>query len=406
MLIVDIDACTGCRVCEKVCPFGAIIVEPDTKKAKVLDNCTLCGSCVNACSFKALTIERKAVSKEELEQYKGILIWGEWEKKHEQNQIKNVVLELLGKGRELADKLGEELAVILAGYEVEHIVSTLFHYGADKVFLAEHELLEQYSTDGYATVISSIIAANKPSIVLYGATPNGRDLAPRIAARLGLGLTADCTGLDIDDEGQLVQTRPAFGGNIMASIVSPFTRPQMSTVRPNVFKKPKADETKKGELERVEVILKRSTIRTKILEEIVSQEETVNIEEANILVSVGRGIGSKENINLARELAEELNGTLSGSRALVDLGWLPHPRQVGQSGKTVSPNLYIALGISGAVQHLVGMKSSDTIIAINSDPEAPIFKVANLGIVGDILKIIPELIKQLRQYKEEKLREE
>ncbi len=401
MLKVDIDACTGCKVCEKVCPFGAIIVEPDTKKAKVLDNCTLCGTCVNACSFNALSIERKAVSEEELALYKDVFVWGEWEKKDEKIMIKNVALELLGKGRELADKLGESLAILLLGKDVEHLVEELFHHGADKVYLCEHDLLENYSTDGYATVISSVIAAEKPSIVLYGATPNGRDLAPRIAGRLALGLTADCTGLDINEARQLVQTRPAFGGNIMASILSPYTRPQMSSVRPNVFAKPDLDTTRTGTIEKVDVNLRPMSIRTKIVEEIISQDEGINIEEAQMLVSAGRGIGTKENLALVYEMAEELNATVSGSRALVDLGWIPHPQQVGQSGKTVAPTLYFALGISGAIQHLVGMTSSDTVIALNKDPEAPIFKVADFGIVGDIFEVVPEFIKLLKARKSE-----
>ncbi len=396
MLQIDYEACTGCKICERVCPFGAIIVEPETKKARVLDNCTLCGACVNACNFNALSIERKAVSEEELALYKDVFVWSEWEKKGDTLQIKNVALELIAKGRELADKLGETIAVILLGKNVDHLVDELFHHGADKVFLCQHDLLENYSTDGYTTVISSIIAVEKPSIVLYGATPNGRDLAPRIAARLALGLTADCTGLDINPVNQLVQTRPAFGGNIMASIISPYTRPQMSTVRPNVFTKLQPDTTRTGIVEEVEVTLKPISIRTKIVEEIVSQDESINIEDAKILVSAGRGIGSKENLSLISDMSEELNATVSGSRALVDLGWIPHPQQVGQSGKTVAPTLYFALGISGAIQHLVGMSSSDTIVSINNDPDAPIFKVTDFGIVGDIFEIIPEFIKLLK----------
>ena len=399
MLEVDYDACTGCKVCERVCPFGAIVVDPETKKAKVLDNCTLCGTCVNACNFNALSIERKAVSEEELALYKDVFVWGEWERKGDIVEIKNVALELLGKGRELADKLGESLAILLLGKDVKHLVDELFHHGADKVYLCEHDLLENYSTDGYTTVISSVIAAEKPSIVLYGATPNGRDLAPRIAARLALGLTADCTGLDINTARQLVQTRPAFGGNIMASILSPYTRPQMSSVRPNVFSKPQPDTTRSGIIENVEVNLRPMTIRTKIVEEIISQGKGVNIEEAKMLVSAGRGIGTKENLGLVYDMAEELGATVSGSRALVDLGWLPHPQQVGQSGKTVAPTLYFALGISGAIQHLVGMTSSDTVIALNKDPDAPIFKVADFGIVGDIFEVVPEFIKLLKERK-------
>ncbi|MHA1169993.1 MAG: 4Fe-4S binding protein, partial [Candidatus Hodarchaeales archaeon] len=304
MLNVDIETCIGCKICERVCPFAAIIVEPETKKAKVLEGCTLCGTCVGACPVNALSIERKAISEEEIALYKNVFIWGEWEKKEGKKVIKNVALELIGKGKKLAEKLGESLAVVLPGNDVGHLVPELFHHGADKVYLCEHELLEDYSTDGFTSVIASVIASEKPSIVLYGATPNGRDLAPRIAGRLALGLTADCTGLDINESRQLVQTRPAFGGNIMASILSPYTRPQMSSVRPNVFPKPEADVTKTGVLEEVEVTLKPVSIRTKIIEEIVYHEESINIEEANILVSAGRGVGSKDNLQYIEELAE------------------------------------------------------------------------------------------------------
>jgi len=393
MLKVDIEKCIGCGICVKVCPFGAIIVDENIKKAVVLDNCTLCGACVNACPYNALSIERKKVSEEELAKYKGVFIWGEWEKKGNEISLKKVVLELLSKGRELADSLNEELSVILAGHNVQHLVPQLFHYGADKVFLCEHELLENYSTDGYTTVISSIISSNRPSIVLFGATMNGRDLAPRVAARLGVGITADCTQLSINDKKQLVQTRPAFGGNIMASILSPYTRPQMATVRPNVFRPLEPDESRKGVVEEVEVNLSPRTIRTKIVKEEISEGITEKIEEAERIVSIGRGIKSKENIPIAEDFAKLLGATLGSSRSLVDLGWMPHTRQVGQSGKTVAPKLYMALGISGAIQHLVGMNSSDTIVVINTDPDAPIFKVADFGIVGNMFEIIPEFIK-------------
>ncbi|MCE7740992.1 MAG: electron transfer flavoprotein subunit alpha [Candidatus Heimdallarchaeota archaeon] len=403
MLEVDLDLCIGCKICERVCPFGTIVVVPETKKAKVLDGCTLCGTCVNACPENALSIERKAISEEEIAQFKNVFIWGEWERKGGEIKIKNVVLELLGKGKDVANKLGESLAVILPGKDVKHLIPELFHHGADTVYLCEHELLDHYSTDGFTNVIASIISTEKPSVVLYGATPNGRDLAPRIAGRLALGLTADCTGLDINSSRQLVQTRPAFGGNIMASILSPYTRPQMSTVRPGVFPKPKPDTSKTGKTQEVEVNLKPISIRTKIIEEIPSEDEGINIEEANILVSAGRGIGSKENLEMIQEMAKVINGTVSGSRALVDLGWIPHPQQVGQSGKTVAPTLYFALGISGAIQHLVGMTSSDAVVAINKDPNATIFDVADFGIVGDIMEIIPEFIRIVKEEKEKVL---
>lgn len=402
MLIVNEELCIGCKMCEKACPFDAIHVDPNTKKAVVNEKCTLCGACVNVCPTKALTIERRTVSEEELKQYKDVLVWGEWEKKDGKPHIKGVVLELLGKARELAEKLEEKVGVILAGYQVEPLVEELIQHGADKVYLCEHELLETYTTDGYATVISSVISMEKPSIVLYGATPNGRDLAPRIAGRLRVGITADCTGLDINEKRQLVQTRPAFGGNIMASIISPYTRPQMATVRPNVFNKPEPNPNNKGEVIKVEVTLTKQAIRTTIIEDVALEEEIENIEEARILVSAGKGIGKKENLKMIQELAKVMGGTLSGSRALVDQGWLPQPRQVGQSGKTVAPSLYMALGISGAIQHIVGMSSSDTVIAVNKDPEAPIFKVADLGVIGDLNEIVPELIQLIKEYKEKK----
>jgi electron transfer flavoprotein alpha subunit len=271
------------------------------------------------------------------------------------------------------------------------------------VYLYENKILREYSIDGYTTALTSVIIDKKPSIVLYGATIKGRELAPRIAARLNLGLTADCTELSINKEKQLVQTRPAFGGNIMASILTPYTRPQMATVRPNTFSKNKISKPKKRKIEELIIKLEKQSIRTKVIEEFRSKTEIINIEDADILISVGRGIGSVENINLIHELAQELKGTVSSSRALVDLGWTKHPIQVGQSGKTVSPRLYIALGISGAIQHLVGMQTSDIIVAINSDPDAPIFKVADFGIVGDMFEIIPQFLKLFRKSKESSL---
>ena len=398
MLEINEENCTGCKICEKICPFGAIVVDPKDNKAKVLDNCTLCGACVNACRYDAITIKRKKVTKEELKKFSGIMIWGELEEDRNENlQIKNVVFELLGKAQELNETLKETISVVILGAPGKiPPIEILYHYGADDVYLCEHELLENYSTDGFTTAITTLIIREKPSIFLYGATVNGRDLAPRIAARIATGLTADCTAFDIDEEKQLVQTRPAFGGNIMASIISPFTRPQMATARPNNFQKPIKDATRKGNIKKFKVKLEKQTIRTKIVEETVTKVDTIKIEEGDILVSAGRGIGTKENLELVQELAQEIRGIMSSSRALVELGWTSHPIQVGQSGKTVSPKLYIALGISGKIQHLVGMKSSDIIIAINTDPEAPIFKVADFGIVGDIFEIIPQFLKQLR----------
>ncbi|MHA2472703.1 MAG: FAD-binding protein [Promethearchaeota archaeon] len=400
MLQIDENNCTGCKICEKICPYGAIIVEPETNKARVLDNCTLCNSCVNACRFKALSIKRKIIPLEELQNFKGIIIWGEIEKNNGQLQFKKVVYELLGKAMGLNKDLHEKIAVAVLGPPgVSSIIDKLYYFGSDVVFLYEHELLEDFSSDGYTTALTSLIIDKKPSIVLYGATIKGRELAPRIAARLSLGLTADCTGLSINDQKQLVQTRPAFGGNIMASILSPHTRPQMATVRPNTFPMIKLEKPKKGLIEKFNIKLDKQSIRTKVLEEFSTKTELINIEDSDILISIGRGIGAKENIKLIQQLAQELKGTVSSSRALVELGWTEHPIQVGQSGKTVSPRLYLALGISGAIQHLVGMQTSDIIVAINSDPEAPIFKVADLGIVGDLFEIIPQFLKLCRENK-------
>ena len=367
----------------------------------MLDNCTLCGSCINVCRYNALSIKREMIPSEDLNKFKGIIIWGELEDNNSHLEFKKVVYELLKKALELNKELNEPISVVVLGPPgLSGLIDDLFYYGADIVYLCEHELLNEFSNDGYTTVLTSVILDKKPSIVLYGATIKGRELAPRIAARLNLGLTADCTELSINKQRQLVQTRPAFGGNIMASILSPYTRPQMATVRPNTFPKIKLEHSQKVRIEKFKVKLEKQNIRTKIIEEFSSKTELANIEDADILISVGRGIGNKENIKLIKELAQELNGTVSSSRALVELGWTNHPIQVGQSGKTVSPKVYFALGISGAIQHLVGMQTSDIIIAINSDPEAPIFKVADFGIIGDLFEIIPQFLKLCRNNKE------
>jgi electron transfer flavoprotein alpha subunit len=268
-------------------------------------------------------------------------------------------------------------------------------YGADRVVRCRHALLDRYTTDGFTTALAAVVAKEKPAVLLFGATPNGRDLAPRVAARLRFGLTADCTGLDIDGEGQLVQTRPAFGGNIMASIVSPWTRPQAATVRPNVFAAAPASDARPVSIEDFPVTLSKAAIRTKVVEEIATASDGETIDEARVVVAAGRGCGEPSNLDLVRRLARRLGGTMAGSRAIVELGWIPHTRQVGQSGTTVGPDLYVAVGISGAIQHVVGMSSSRKVVAINRDPEAPIFKVADIGVVGDALAILPRLLDEL-----------
>jgi electron transfer flavoprotein alpha subunit len=310
--------------------------------------------------------------------------------------MQRVSLELLGKARELADKRNQEVIAVLVGHNVSGMINELYHCGADQVIISEDEVLDIYMTEPYAKVVSEIIEAHKPEICMFGATAIGRDLAPRVAARIQTGLTADCTSLEIDDDNQnLLMTRPAFGGNIMATIICPDHYPQMSTVRPGVMKLMERDESRTGKLITHESDLSNLSQGFKILEVVKSLKEKKNIEDAKILISAGRGVGSKENMILLEELAISLGGVVSASRAIVDQGWIDRESQVGQTGKTVRPDLYIACGISGAIQHLAGMEESDLIIAINKDASAPIFEVADIGIVGDLKKVIPELTKQL-----------
>jgi len=394
MLKIDHQICNLCGLCQKSCPFGAISAGED--KVAVDERCTLCGACVNVCPQSALSIERRQASPEELARYQGVFVWTECEEREQKSAPRKVVYELLTHGRKLADRLGQPLTAVALGDGRMQGLERLCHQGADRVICCRHDLLGGYTTDGFTTALAAVVAKEKPSVLLFGATPNDRDLAPRVAARLRFGLTADCTGLAIDDQGQLVQTRPAFGGNIMASIISPYTRPQAATVRPNVFAAAAPDPGRPVAIEDFPVNLSKAAIRTKVVERIQMASEGEKIEEARIIVSAGRGCGEPSTLDLVRSLAYRLGGTMAGSRAIVELGWIPHTLQVGQSGTTVGPDLYIAVGISGAVQHIVGMSSSKKIIAINKDPDAPIFKVADLGIVGDAMAILPKLLEAIR----------
>lgn len=315
--------------------------------------------------------------------------------------LQKVSLELLGKAREIADKLDGEVVAVLLGYEVDKLTDTLIHHGADRVILIDNINLKHYTTDAYTKAICEVAKKMNPEIIFIGATYIGRDLGPRVAARLKTGLTADCTGLDVDEETKnLLMTRPAFGGNIMATIECPNHRPQMSTVRPGVFSVPCADYERRGEVERFDVSIKEEDIKVKIEEIVKSMKEKIDITEADIIVSGGRGVGSKEGFTLLKELADTLGGIVAGSRAAVDSGWIEKDRQVGQTGKTVRPKLYIACGISGAIQHLAGMQESEYIVAINKDSDAPIMSVADLAIVGDLYKVVPELIKEIKAYRQ------
>ena len=395
MLKIVHNICNLCGLCQKSCPFGAI--STGAEKVTVDERCTLCGACVSVCPQSALSIARRQASPEELAKSVGVFVWAECEDREKKLIPRKVVYELLTHGRRLAERLGQPLLAVVLGDDRLAGLERLCHQGADRVICCRHKLLGRYSTDGFTTALAAVVAKEKPSVLLFGATPNGRDLAPRVAARLRLGLTADCTGLAIDEQGQLVQTRPAFGGNIMASIITPYTRPQCATVRPNVFSAAEPDERRPFTIQNFPVNLSKAAIRTKVVEELPATEFGEKIEEARILVSAGRGCGDPSNLDLVRRLAQRLGGTMAGSRAIVELGWIPHTLQVGQSGTTVGPDLYIAIGISGAVQHIVGMSSSKKIIAINKDPDAPIFKIADLGVIGDAQAILPKLLDQLKR---------
>ncbi len=389
MLIrIDTEKCTGCRNCINVCPFAAIIIKDE--KAFITEACSLCGACIESCPERAIIDERERDA-EKSKDFKGVWIFAE----QSRGKIASVAFELLGVGKRLAQELNSELCAVLFGPSEE--VEELIKWGADKVYYVNSQDYAALDDELYAKTLVSLIEQYKPEILLAGATAIGRSFIPRVAARLRVGLTADCTGLEIDKEtGNLLQIRPAFGGNIMATIISPTSRPQIATVRPRVMKRGEYIADKRGEIINIPPLSVKK--RVKILDRV---EDTsfckVNLQDAKVIVSGGRGLGSAEGFKMLWELASLLGGTVGASRAAVDEGWIPYSHQVGQTGKTVCPRLYIACGISGAVQHLVGMQSSEIIVAINKDPNAPIFNVATYGIVGDLKVIIPLMIKKLKE---------
>ena len=314
--------------------------------------------------------------------------------------ISPVSFELLGKAHELAQKLDTDVTALLLGHNIESLTDELAAYGADNIIVADDKLLSDYMTESYTDTVAKIIEKYKPEAVLFGATPIGRDLAPRVSARIRTGLTADCTKLDVDTERhQLLMTRPAFGGNLMATIICPEYRPQMATVRPGVMQKLDKDTSRKAKIIEFNPELKKNECYVDLLEVIKKESQKRDITEAKIIVAGGRGMGSAENFAMLYELADLLGGQVAASRACVNAGWVEKDLQVGQTGKTVRPNVYIAVGISGAIQHVAGMEESGLIIAINKDDTAPIFEVADYGYVGDLNKIVPELIKQLKERK-------
>ena len=406
------DKCRGCKLCIKSCPFEAITMEG--KLAVINEKCTACNQCIPACPFDAIikTEDKEVV---DLSAYKHVWVYAE----QRDGKLMNVALELIGEGYRLAKEISDDTLVcaVLVGQDIDHLVDECYAYGAEKVILIQDPLLKHYTTDAYTKVLVDAVKEKKPEIVIYGATHIGRDLAPRVAARLNTGLTADCTRLDVkvssyikyakenttldtstldpnDQDTGIKQTRPAFGGNLMATIICPKTRPQMSTVRPGVMQKREKVEGAKGVLEVYKPVLSEADIRTKLIEIVKSTKERVSLTDAEIICSGGRGLGDPSGFELIKKFADKVGGVVGSSRAAVDAGWIEHSHQVGQTGTTVKPKIYFACGISGAIQHLAGMQTSDIIVAINKDPDAPIFEVADFGIVGDLYKVIPQIIEE------------
>ena len=392
-ITILLDKCTGCTLCVKSCPFGAIHMA--NRKAVIdMEKCTLCGACAEACKFSAIELKKVSGGQKDLSAYKDVWVFCEQKK----GAIQSISFELLGEGRKLADKLGVNLCAVILGCGVEAKTPELAERGADKIYLVDHPALASYQDDPYTEVLVKLAEEYKPEIILCGATTIGRSLISRVAIKIGAGLTADCTGLDIDPAKRLLlQTRPAFGGNIMATIIAPNHRPQMATVRHKVMKEADIDRSRRAEIIKKSYPEEVFSSRTKLLEIVEEIGETINISEADIIVAGGRGLGGKEGFDMISGLAKALGGAVGASRSAVDAGWIPYSHQVGQTGKTVCPKLYIACGISGQIQHLIGMQSSKIIVAINKDPDAPIFRTATYGIVGDVFEIVPALCKEFRR---------
>ena len=415
-VMVEKNKCIGCAVCLDSCPSEAFIMEDgiavvDPKK------CTECGECIMECASEALSLadqaggltpkKTTAETKEEKKEIKKVEIanieddylsaftdvWVFIEQIR--GKAMPVSWELLGAGRHLAEKRGSKLIAILLGYNVDHIAEECFVYGADRVILVDDALLADYRTEPFALELTTLAEKHKPEILLMGATTMGRDISGAVATRLKTGLTADCTELDIDDKANLTQTRPAFGGNIMATILTRKHRPQMATVRPRVMEMPSKKIGNTGEILKEELDLQGKNPLTEVLE-YIEEENAVYLDRSEIIVAGGRGLGDAKGFQLLKELSHVLGGILGASRAAVEAGWIGSEYQVGQTGITVRPKIYFAIGISGAIQHLVGMQTSDVIVAVNTDPDAPIFKVSTFGIVGDLYEVVPELIENFK----------
>ena len=414
-MLTILEECTGCSICVEKCPFDALEMKNGVAVVDE-DKCTLCGVCVEACPVEAIEMEGEEATAQpevDLSAYDGVWVLAE----QKNNELLDVSLELVSEARKLADKLEEDVSAVVAGEDIKEEAKELIAYGADHVYVIEDKELKNYRTGPYAHVFAELIAEYKPEIVLLGATNNGRDLGPRLSNRLQTGLTADCTQLDIDEEKEiLLQTRPAFGGNLMATIVCPDHRPQMSTVRPGVMEKAEPNYDRTGDITEAEADLgdeikseiknrivkigshlHDADILTKIKEVVKEASVALNLEDAEIIVSGGRGVGSPEGFECIEELADCLGGEVGASRAVVDEGWIDKEHQVGQTGKNVQPKLYIACGISGAIQHRAGMENSDYIVAVNTDSEAAIFDICDYGIVGDLHEIVPLLCEGFKE---------
>ncbi|MBJ6800744.1 electron transfer flavoprotein subunit alpha [Geomonas propionica] len=388
---IELSKCIGCLKCVKACPGSALEIFYTPEELEIL------AQLAGQQDLAEEDADPEELARRELVAgYRGVWVFVE----QTEGEAARVSWELMGKGKELAAKLGVELCAVVMGDQVGHLCREAFSYGADKAYLMDQLVLKHYRTYPYLDALCHLIDKFKPEIVLMGATGMGRDLAGAVATRVKTGLTADCTGLDIDAKRNLMQTRPAFGGNIMATIMCDRFRPQMATVRSHVMPMPAQMPGCTGKIVPVSLPISEADIFTKVLQVIRDKKAgDVDIAGAEFIVSGGRGMMAKENFAILQELADELGGVVGASRSAVDAGWMPGDRQVGQTGKTVRPKIYIACGISGAIQHLVGMQDSDLIVAINRDKEAPIFEVANYGIVGDLFDVVPALIAALREMK-------
>ena len=386
---IIVDKCVGCGLCIKVCAYDAVSLVD--KKAVLNERCTVCGACVSACKYDAILIERRPFKGQDVENYSGICLFAE----HRGGALSSVVYEIIGAARELKASLDKKISAILLGSSVREMAEELVSYGVDEVWMMEDPSIGDFNEEIQADLVAKILLDKKPEIFLGGGTIIGRSLLPRVAAKILTGLTADCTELTIDGENRLLrQTRPAFGGNIMATILCNSHRPQMATVRHKVMKAAEPLQGHEGQIQEVSYPILKP--RVEVLEFVPEQTDTVNLADADFIVSGGRGLKDPKNFALIEELAKAIGGAVGASRAAVDAGWIPYSHQVGQTGKTVNPTIYVACGISGAIQHLAGMKSSDIIIAINNDPSAPIFNVAHFGIVGSLFDVVPEMVNQIR----------